>query len=85
MTRVEVAGQGDVLAWTLNRRMDSRLHIRFMPVVGGLLDGGMGCGIVGAPGLRGKFAYDLRRGIGDFGRYECPLCPFLRGASGHGD
>ena len=43
--------------------MDSRLHALFIPMVGGVLDGEVGCGVVRAPGLRGKFSYELQQSV----------------------
>ena len=47
---------GDDPVKTLTRDTDSRLYARFISLVGGVIDGGTGCGVVGAPGLRGKDA-----------------------------
>ena len=51
--RVEaVCWGGAAIAKALNREMDSRVYTRFIPLVGGVLDGWTGSSVVGAPGLR---------------------------------
>ena len=44
---------GAANAKTLNREMDSHVYTRFIPLVGGVLNGWTGSSVVGAPGLRG--------------------------------
>ena len=43
--------------------MDSHLCAHSIPLVGGVLDGGTWCGVVGVPGVWGKGVYTLRQSV----------------------